>query len=57
VKTSLRGKTFQDFGDIEKDVTAELNPSPFEAFADCFQKLFKRCNKCIYVSGDYFEQK
>jgi hypothetical protein len=56
-KTALKGNRFQDVGDIERNVTAELNAGPFEAFADCFQKFFKRCNRCIQVSGDYFEQK
>jgi hypothetical protein len=33
VKTALKGKTFQDVEDIKKDVTAELNAVPLEAFA------------------------
>jgi hypothetical protein len=52
VKTALKGKRFQD---IEKNLTAELNAVPLQAFSDCFQKLFERCNKCIQVDGDYFE--
>jgi hypothetical protein len=40
VKTVLKGKRFQDVEDIKKNVTAELNAVPLEAFADCFQKLF-----------------
>jgi hypothetical protein len=49
VKTALNGKRFQDVEDIKKSVTAEVNAIPLEAFADCFQKLFERCNKCIQV--------
>jgi hypothetical protein len=55
VKTSVKGKRFQDVEDIKKNVTAELNAVPSEAFADRFQKIFEQCNKCIQVSEDYFE--
>jgi hypothetical protein len=57
VKTSLKGKRFQGVEDIMKNGAAELNAVPLEAFADCFQKPFERCNKCIQVGGDYFEYK
>jgi hypothetical protein len=57
VKTALKGRRFQDVEGIKKNVTAELSAVPFEAFSDCFQKLFERFNKCIQVGGDYFEQK
>jgi hypothetical protein len=52
VKTALKEKRFQDVED--KNVTAELNAVPLEAFAECFQKLFERCNKRI-EEEDYFE--
>jgi hypothetical protein len=35
VKTALKGKRFQDVESIKKNVTAELNAVPLEAFADC----------------------
>jgi hypothetical protein len=54
VETALKGKRLQDV-DFKKNVMAELNAVPLEAFADCFQKLFERCNKCIQVGRDYFE--
>jgi hypothetical protein len=54
VKTALKEKRFQDVEDIKKNVMAELNAVPLHASADCFQKLFERCNKCIQVGGDYF---
>jgi hypothetical protein len=56
VKTALQGKRFQDGEDIKKNVMAELNAVPLEAFADCFQKLFERCNKCNQVGGDYVDR-
>jgi hypothetical protein len=55
VKTALKGKKFQDVEDIKKNLTAELNAVPLEAFADCCEKRFVRCNKCIQVGGNYFE--
>jgi histone-lysine N-methyltransferase SETMAR len=55
VKTALKGKRFQEVEDIKKNVTAELNAVLFEAFANCFQKLFERCNKCIQVGGNHIE--
>lgn len=48
---------FQNVEDTEKIVTAELNAVPLEVIADCFQNLFKRCNRYIQVGGDYFEWK
>jgi hypothetical protein len=35
---------------MKKHVTAELGAVPSEAFADCFQKLFKRINNSIQVA-------
>jgi hypothetical protein len=46
-KTALKGKRFQDVEDIKKNVKAERNAVPLEAFADCFKKLFERRNKGI----------
>jgi hypothetical protein len=53
VKIALKGKRFQDVEDIKKNVMAELNAVSLEAFVDCFQKLFKRHNKCFQVGGDF----
>jgi hypothetical protein len=55
VKTVFKGKWFQDAEDVMKNVMAELNVVPLEAVADCFQKLFKLCNKCIQVGGDFID--
>jgi hypothetical protein len=48
-KTALYGKRFQDDENRKKNVTAELNTVPFEAFGNCFQKLFKRFSTCIHA--------
>jgi hypothetical protein len=36
MKTPLKGKRFQNVEDINKNVTAELKPVQFKAFADAF---------------------
>jgi hypothetical protein len=36
VKTALKGKRLQDVENIKKNMVAELNAVPLEAFADCF---------------------
>jgi hypothetical protein len=55
VKTALKRKRFQDVEDIKKNVTAQLNVVPLKAFADCFLKLFERCDKYIQVGRNCFE--
>jgi hypothetical protein len=36
-------------------VKAVLRLIPKEAFADSFQKLYKRWQQCVVKDGDYFE--
>jgi hypothetical protein len=50
-----KGKRFQDVEHITKNVKAVLKAALLEAFADCFQKLFKPLNNCIEVGINYFE--
>jgi hypothetical protein len=40
---------------IHERVTAVLRSIPNEAFADSFQKLYKRCQPCVVKDDDYFE--
>jgi hypothetical protein len=40
---------------IQERVTALLRLIPKEAFADCFEKLYERCQQCVVKDGDYFE--
>jgi hypothetical protein len=51
VKTVLKEKRFQNVENVKKNVTAELNTVPLEAFADCFEKLFKPFNRYIQFDG------
>ncbi|KZC11683.1 Histone-lysine N-methyltransferase SETMAR [Dufourea novaeangliae] len=55
LKGVLNGLHFADVPDIQKRVTSLLRPIPQEAFAECFQQLYNRCQKCIVTNGDYFE--
>jgi hypothetical protein len=41
VKTALKRKRLKDAEDIKKNIMAELNAVPLEAFTDHFQTLFK----------------
>lgn len=54
-KAALEGKRLQNAEHIKKIAMAELNAVQSEAFADSFQKLFKRFNRCIQVRGDHFQ--
>jgi hypothetical protein len=45
----------QNTAAIQQRVTAVLRLIPKEAFADCFQKLYERCQQCVVKDGDYFE--
>jgi hypothetical protein len=40
---------------IQERVTAVLLSIPKEAFADSFQKLYERCQRCVVKDDDYFE--
>jgi hypothetical protein len=51
----MKGASFADLAAIQEHVTAVLRLIPKEAFADSFQKLYKRCQQCVVKDGDYFE--
>jgi methylmalonyl-CoA mutase cobalamin-binding subunit len=51
----MKGAHFADVAAIQERVTAVLLSIPKEAFADSFQKLYKRCQQCVVKDGDYFE--
>jgi hypothetical protein len=40
---------------IQERLTVVLRSIPKEAFADSFQKLYERCQKCVVKDDDYFE--
>jgi hypothetical protein len=55
LKSIMKGARFADVAAIQERVTAVLRPSPKEAFADSFQKLYEHCQQCVVKDGDYFE--
>jgi hypothetical protein len=55
LKSIIKGASFADVAAIQERVTAVLRSSPKEAFADCFQKFYERCQQCVVKDGDYFE--
>jgi hypothetical protein len=50
----MKGARFADVTAIQERVTAVLKSIPKEAFADSFQKLYERCQRCVLKDGDYF---
>ena len=49
--------TFSDVHANKDRVTTVLRLIPQEAFADCFRKLYERCQTCVVAEGDCFEGK
>jgi len=49
VKNALKERRFQDFKDIKKNVTAELNAVPLHIFDNCFTKLVERHKNYIAI--------
>jgi hypothetical protein len=43
----MKGARFADVAAIKESVTAVLRSNPKEAFADSFQKLYKRYQQCV----------
>jgi hypothetical protein len=43
----MKGALFADVAAMQELVTAVLRSIPKEAFADSFQKLYERCQKCV----------
>jgi hypothetical protein len=55
LKSIMKGARFADMAAIQERVTAVLRSISKEAFADSFQKLYKRCQQCVVKDDDYFE--
>jgi hypothetical protein len=55
LKSIMKGACFADVAAIQERVTAVLRSIPKETFADSFQKLYERCQKCVVKDGNYFE--
>jgi len=55
LKSSLKGRRFDTFDEIQKNSTKELFAIPKEAFHKAFQSLQKRWERCVASEGNYFE--
>jgi methylmalonyl-CoA mutase cobalamin-binding subunit len=55
LKSIMKVSRFADVAAIQERVTAVLRSIHKEDFADSFQKLYERCQKCAVKDGDYFE--
>jgi hypothetical protein len=51
-KMPLKGARFED---TMRNVTAQLNTIPKDAFLKCFQQWRNRWAKCVHYQEDYFE--
>jgi hypothetical protein len=54
-KSIMKDARFADVAAIQERMIAVRRYIPKEAFADSFQKLYKRCQQCVVKDGDYFE--
>ena len=57
LKATIKGARFADVNAIKDGVTAVLRSISQEAFADCFRKLYERCQTCVVADDYYFEGK
>ena len=55
LKKNLRGCRYETIEELKEAVTKIIDTLTQEDFHGAFQKLLKRCNKCIAAGGDYFE--
>jgi len=55
LKSIMKGARFTDVAAIQERVTVVLRTIPTEAFADSFQKLYERYQKCVVKNGNYFK--
>jgi len=55
LKSTLKGRRFDIFDEIQKNSTKELFAIPKEAFQIAFQSWQKRWEQCVASEGNYFE--
>ena len=51
LKTAIKGAGFADVNAIKDRVTAILRSIPQKTFADCFCKLYGRCQTCVVADA------
>jgi len=55
LKSTLKGRRFDTFDEIQKNSTKELFAIPKEAFRKVFQSWQKHWERCVASEGNYFE--
>ncbi|PNF36441.1 hypothetical protein B7P43_G15896 [Cryptotermes secundus] len=55
MKRDMKGKRFADVAEVKEKTTETLSSISKDEFRQCFEKWNKRLDKCIGVSGKYFE--
>ena len=55
IKEILKGRHFDDIGDIRSNTTAALKAIPQNQFQDCFEGWARRWHWCTASQGEYFE--
>ncbi|PNF44125.1 hypothetical protein B7P43_G03186, partial [Cryptotermes secundus] len=55
MKRDMKGKRFADVAEVKEKTTEALSSISKDEFRQCFEKWNKRLDKCISVSGEYFE--
>ncbi|PNF33096.1 hypothetical protein B7P43_G15744 [Cryptotermes secundus] len=56
MKRDMKGKCFADVAGVKEKTTEVLSSISKDEFRQCFEKWNKRLDKCISVSGEYFEE-
>jgi len=55
MKSTLRGKRFQDIEHIQKTLTTALKAIPQQEFHKCFKEWLHPCTNCIAAQKGYFK--
>jgi transposase len=55
LKSTLKGRRFDTFDEIQKNLTKDLFAIPKEAYQKAFQNWQKRWEQCVASEGNYFE--
>jgi hypothetical protein len=55
LKSTVKGKRFQDVAEIQLNTTRQLQAVPKQAYQTCIEKWKDRWNRCMQSGGSYFE--
>jgi hypothetical protein len=55
LKSTLKGKRFQDVAELQLNTTRQLQAIPKQVYQTCIEKWKDRWNRCRQSGGSYFE--